>query len=106
MSVAQTVRTWAVDESWSSKQLDDFGALMALATTKRRGSPALVTAWSRSRGRICWHCANCGPDEVALRDRCREIFGTKERAFDPVTEQQQRKLPPKVDAPPGWRPGV
>ena len=84
MSVHHVVRTWAAVDvydgpGWTSKQLDDFGALMEAASVKPRGCPRLVETWMRSRSCVCWYSARRGPEEVALRDKCRTIFGVQER---------------------------
>ena len=89
MSVSVSSRTWAAKggydgEGWTRRQLDDFGALMEAASVKPRGRPRLVTAWNRSRSCVCWYSAQAGPEEVALRDKCRAIFGARERSRGPV----------------------
>ena len=88
MSVSVSSRTWVAEggydgEGWTRRQLDDFGALMEAASVKPRGRPRLVTAWNRSRSCVCWYSAQAGPEEVALRDKCRAIFGARERSLGP-----------------------
>ena len=55
---------------------------MRAASRKSRGRPALVLAWDDGRGTFCWYEARSGAPERALRDRCRLIFGARERARD------------------------
>lgn len=73
-----------------------FEQLMREASIKRRGEPVLVGGWDDGGGRVPWYSARCGPEEVALRDKCRVIFGIKERAPDPALEERYRKLQPKA----------
>jgi len=85
MSLAWTQRTfehpdgWDGD-GWSRAQRRAFAALMEAHSVKHRGMPARVTAWGDGRGVLCWYAALCGPEEVAIRGRCRVIFGQRERA--------------------------
>jgi hypothetical protein len=84
MSLGIVTRSWLAPEGfdgrgWTRKQLDDFGALMEAASIKVRGTPRLVTDWVRSRGCCCWYNARASREEITLRDKCRVIFGTRER---------------------------
>lgn len=96
MSVGHVVRTWAAagdydGQWWTRKQLDDFGALMEEASIKHRGRPPLVEMWMRSRSCVCWYSARVGPEEVALRDKCRAIFGARERCIGPDLRELLRQ---------------
>ena len=84
MSVGIVTRSWLAPEGfdgrgWTAEQLDAFGALMEAANIKVRGVPRLVAVWARSRGCMCWYNARAGREEIALRDKCRAIFGARER---------------------------
>lgn len=75
-------RTWQHPQGWggvgwSCTRL--FERLLRAAAKKRKGRPALVQAWDDGRGVVCWYSARAGHDERLLRDRCRMLFGTRER---------------------------
>ena len=72
-------RTWFSDDGWPAEAVAEFEKVMRSASRKPRGMPALVSAWDDGRGRQCWYDAHPGPDETLLRDRCRRIFGARER---------------------------
>jgi len=84
VSIGIVTRSWLAPEGfdgqgWTPAQLDDFGALMETASAKVRGAPPLVQSWARSRGCMCWYDARAGREEMALRAKCRAIFGARER---------------------------
>lgn len=84
MSLGIVTRSWLAPEGfggrgWTREQLDAFGTLMEDASVKARGVPRLVSVWVRSRDCCCWYNARAGRDEVVLRDKCRAIFGARER---------------------------
>lgn len=78
--MSHTARSWRGE--WSRDQIERFEAEMRAASAKPRGRPAVVTAWDDGRGECCWYSARNGPQERALRDRCRVIFGAREQAPD------------------------
>lgn len=84
MSIASTRRTWMsaggfAGRGWSRKQVTAFERLMRQASLKKKGIPRLVDGWDDGRSCMCWYAARCGPEEIELRNRCRKIFGVRER---------------------------
>lgn len=63
------------DCSFDADTLSRFQALMQAASSKRKGSPALVSSWDDGRGSTPWYSARCCPDEIALRDRVAALLG-------------------------------
>lgn len=81
------IRTWLHAEGWDGPGWDSsivrrFERLMLAASSKPKGRPALVTAWDDGRDKMPWYQAHAGAEEVELRDRCRELFGVREREPD------------------------
>lgn len=79
MSISQVTRTAPDGESWPADVVQAFEQEVRTASVKSHGIPPLVQSWDDGRGRVCWYNARCLPSEPALRDRCRIIFGTRER---------------------------
>lgn len=107
MSVGNVTRTWAFGETvnghgWTHEQKQAFRGLMVEASIKHRGVPVLVKVWDCGRSNVAWYNARAGREEVALRDKCRAIFGAREchegkdwREYGKVDEgpSPQRRLP-------------
>ena len=81
-------RTWQAPadgegwrDSWPLAVRRLFVRLMAAAEERRHGGgqPPTVEAWAMSRGVVAWYSARVGPEETDLRDRCRALFGARER---------------------------
>ena len=84
MSIPYQTRTWQHPQGWDGPgwprlAVDQFEHLMRSASQKTRGHPPLVESWDDGRSVMCWYTARAGADERALRDRCRDIFGARER---------------------------
>lgn len=84
MSVGIVTRTWAFGEAeaghgWTHEQKEAFREIMREASAKQRGAPVLVKVWDCGRSNVAWYDARAGHEEVALRDKCRAIFGVRER---------------------------
>ncbi|HEY8380289.1 MAG TPA: hypothetical protein VIK91_27575 [Nannocystis sp.] len=85
--VTLVTRTWAHPGGWDgpcwpAELVAQFSALMREMSRQFRGRPPIVVAWHDGRGVVCWYQAHAGPDERALRDRCRALFGAREQAED------------------------
>lgn len=81
------VRMWAhphgwEGDGWKYKTVAKFEAMMRVAARKRRGLPALVQSWDDGRRVLCWYAARAGAEENALRERCRRVFGARDRNTD------------------------
>jgi hypothetical protein len=73
-------RTWQHPEGWKGGGcVRLFERLMRAASRKSKGRPALVQAWDDGRGVVCWYNARAGLAERQLSDRCRVLFGARER---------------------------
>ncbi len=77
-------RTWEADggydgDGWPQRIVEKFENLMRNAAIKRKGYPAIVEAWDDGRGARCWYSARVCREETWLHERCRRLFGRRER---------------------------
>ena len=77
-------RTWLAPvglndgNGWPVDVVQKFEALMRKHAVKRRGLPVLISSWDDGRGRGCWYDGRVGPEETAIRNECRRMFGVHE----------------------------